>query len=139
MDKLRKGDYTMDDLRVDPIMKGKLLGSWNGNDVVLRKGKYGLYIQYGDQNKSLKNVELNEANITLEDVVRYLDSERDPSILRVLDKRTSIRNGKYGHYIYFKTPDMKKPRFIPTKSYEGNYLTDSADTVLEWLDTIVSL
>jgi DNA topoisomerase-1 len=139
MDKLRRGDYTMDELRVDQIAKGKFLGTYNEKEVILRKGKFGLYLQYGDQTKSLKNAELNEANLTLEDVIRYLDTEKDPSVLRILDKRTSIRNGKYGHYVYFKTPDMKRPRFIPTKTYPGDYLKDSVDIVLEWLDTHVSL
>jgi hypothetical protein len=54
-------------------------------------------------------------------------------VLRKLDDYTSIRNGKYGHYVYYKKGTMKKPKFIPVKGYGGDYMSDPAEEVLSWL------
>lgn len=133
MDRLRAGGYTMDELRVDPSMKGRRLGEWKGEEVVLKKGKFGLYVTWGDKSRSLKDMTMGEINITLDDVQPYLDDTVNPAILRALDDSTSIRNGKYGHYIYYKTAKMKKPRFLPIKDYTGDYIEDSRDDLLEWI------
>ena len=47
----------------------------------------------------------------------------------------SIRNGKYGHYIYYKTDKMSKPRFLNFKGYERNIMTDSKEDVIKWIKT----
>ena len=47
----------------------------------------------------------------------------------------SIRNGKYGHYIYYKTDKMSKPRFLNFKGYKGEYMTDSKEDVIKWIKT----
>ena len=33
-------------------------------------------------------------------------------MIRQINEHTSIRNGKYGDYIFYKTPSMKKPKFL---------------------------
>lgn len=133
MDRLKAGGYTMEELRVDPSMKGRALGKWKGEDVTLKKGKFGLYAVWGEKTRSLKELTIGEVNITLEDVQPYLEDSGNPAMLRVLDDNTSVRSGKYGHYIYFKTPKMKRPKFLQVKTYSGDYLKDSAVDVLEWV------
>ena len=45
LDKLKRGEYNIDDIKVEkPQFGGKNLGKYNGNDVLLKKGKFGLYL-----------------------------------------------------------------------------------------------
>ena len=57
--------------------------------------------------------------------------------LRELGPHCSIRTGQYGDYVYFKTVKMTKPRFIPIKSYEGDYKNDEVNTIMEWVNSKV--
>jgi DNA topoisomerase-1 len=38
--------------------------------------------------------------------------EKDEKILRVVNEEMSIRQGPYGHYIFYKLKKMKKPKFL---------------------------
>ena len=43
MNKLKNGEYTLEDILDNkPKISGKLLGTYKDNDVILKKGKYGL-------------------------------------------------------------------------------------------------
>ena len=92
-----------------------VLGKYKDNDVVLKTGRYGNYIVCNGKNISLKglNKEFNEIN--LEDVIPYLDGSKNTSnsnILKVINENMSVRMGKYGKYVYYKTKSMTKPKFI---------------------------
>ena len=52
-----------------------------------------------------------ECEITVDDVIGGLKQPSNPNMLRVINDDLSIRNGKYGAYIFYKTTVMKKPRF----------------------------
>ena len=41
--------------------------------------------------------------------------QKDQNILKELNKDISIRTGKFGPYVYYKTQKMKKPKFISIK------------------------
>ena len=41
--------------------------------------------------------------------------------IRTINDDTSIRTGKYGDYIFYKTINMKKPKFISLKSFNKDY------------------
>ena len=56
------------------------------------------------------------------------------SIVRIIDNNTSIRNGKYGPYVYYKTPSMKKPKFIPLKGFPYTYTECNVELVSHWVD-----
>jgi len=36
-------------------------------------------------------------------------------------------------YLFYKTADMKKPRFINIKDYKGNIVNDSKETIISWI------
>ena len=55
-------------------------------------------------------------------------------ILRVLSEDLTIRKGKYGHYIFYKTNKMTKPKFLNFKGYQGDYLKDNVGDVVKWID-----
>ena len=56
----------------------------------------------------------------------HVDSaESGSGIVRVINDDMSIRNGKYGNYIFYKTMKMKKPKFISLKDFKYNIHTCS--------------
>ena len=84
--------------------------------VYLREGKYGHYLNHSRKNYSAKNQE----NITLEEAIEIIEGRKsaNPSVLKVLSKDITIRKGKYGPYIFYKTEGMTKPRFLKLKDLE---------------------
>jgi hypothetical protein len=72
------------------------------------------------------------------DVIRYLDKDiLDPTkpigLVRELNNNLSIRAGKYGDYIFYKTAEMKNPTFLKLKGFTGDYKTCSISTIIEWI------
>lgn len=78
----------------------KLLGDHNNKDIVLCKGRYGLYITYDGKNyKLLENM---DKNMTLEEGVQCINNTGTSKILRKIGNY-SIGNGQYGYYILFES------------------------------------
>ena len=115
---LEKGDYTLDDIvDTNKISKSQyILGQHEGKDVVLKKGKFGLYISWGENTKNLKELGNRPIeNITFVEVKKYL--EEGSNLVREINSNTSIRKGAKGDYIFYKTGKMKKPQFFDIKSF----------------------
>jgi DNA topoisomerase-1 len=123
IEKLKRGEYTLEEIiEHKPSFTGRRLGSYKNQDVLLKKGKYGLYIVCGDNKYSLKDVVRKpEDNIQLEDVLDILLGKKssNPKMLLVVTESLSIRKGKYGPYIFYKTSTMKKPRFLKLPKDRG--------------------
>lgn len=120
-EKIQKGLYTIDDLIYDEDskeVKGEMIGEYNNIPIYLKKGKYGKYIIYNNNNLSIRHIKNN----SIEDIIELIkENEQSKSELSQIelhqdnDKSISIRNGKFGPYIYYKTKQMKKPTFINIK------------------------
>ena len=54
-------------------------------------------------------------------------------MVRKITDDISIRNGKYGDYIFYKTPEMKNPTFLKLKGFAEDYKTCSTFNILEWI------
>ena len=78
------------------------MGKYKEEDVIVKKGKYGLYVVHGKKKISLK---MFKEALTLENIIPYLTGEKhsNPNIVRVINKYLSVRKGKWGLYIYYKT------------------------------------
>jgi len=115
---IENGKYTIDDV-VDTNKTAKsqyILGQHNGADVILKKGKFGLYISWGENSKTLKELGNRPIeNITINDVKKYLDE--GSNIIREINKDLSIRKGPKGDYLFYKGARMKKPKFYDIKSF----------------------
>lgn len=165
--RLKRGEYSLDDIvdeRGNIDNGGIKLGVYNGEIIVLKKGKYGLYFTWGKQNKSLSGIfpkSKNPNSITYNDIVRIIESsiivgqgdganedcdsdnrtDSNTSILaikglvRKVNDDISIRNGKYGDYIFYKTTTMKNPTFLKLKGYSGDYRNDSLNDIIGWIKT----
>lgn len=53
--------------------------------------------------------------------------------VRHLSKNLSVRMGRYGTYIFYKKPTMKKPCFFKTGKYSGDPWTCEAGDLVDWL------
>lgn len=154
-----------------PKPTNKKLGKYNNEDLILKKGKYGLYVVWGENKKSVNEIKKSEEDITLEDVISILDrpfldkyienknnAERDYAnnnhnsipknneesnnankMIRYLNNELSIRNSKYGDYIFYKTKAMLKPKFLKLKGYSGDYKNDSLETIINWIKQTYNL
>jgi DNA topoisomerase-1 len=114
MEKLSNNDYKLEELLEFPQ---SLLGSYENKPLYLRVGKFGSYLEWNDQNINIKDMDIELDKITITDAITFIEKDKIPrkglnTILRVLDINTSIRKGKFGPYIYYKTNLMKKPKFI---------------------------
>ena len=134
--KLEKGEYNLEDLLEK---KEKILGSFENLDVVLKNGRYGLYIECGERHETLKDINKTFDEIKYEDVISRLDkskqatTEPEKGVLRKLNDDMSIRKGKFGAYVYYKRPDMGSPRFLNIKKFSEGYLGCEPTILINWL------
>jgi len=131
---LQKGHYTADEIiDTNKITKKQyILGQYNGNDVILQKGKFGLYITWGTNSKTLKELGNRPIeNITFDEVQMYL--EEGSNLIRVINPNLSIRKGSKGDYLFYKTLKMKKPQFYDIKGFNENYKICDIHILKEWI------
>ena len=139
---------------------GRLMGQYQGQDIVTKSGKYGAYIVWGSMNLSLKPLlgggrgGKTEFDLKLQDVIAFIEKSTGGAagagdsvegaagtpyqgqILRTIDENTTIRYGRYGPYIFHKTAKMTKPAFVALKGFpeaHGNYITCEAAKIQEWI------
>jgi topoisomerase IA-like protein len=135
LEKLKAGGYSVDELYE---IKNNYLGKYQDHDMFIKNGKFGPYVEWGDNRESIKKIEKPLDIITLEDIKEFLASDsssKNKSILRVLNTEFSIRKGKFGAYAYYKRPDMNKPTFYNINKFPEGFSTCSADVLIEWLKT----
>jgi len=117
------------------------IGKYKGQDLFVKKGKYGVYAQWGNETKSLKEefADTPIEQIEYINIIRYLDKDTilDPSkpvgFVRELNKHISIRTGKYGDYIFYKKPRAKKPEFFKLNGFDSDYKKCDKVLILNWI------
>ena len=113
--------------------ESKHLGKHEGENVWIKKGKFGWYMRGKDKNHSLQSIDDPSTITELKQVVHLLEAKK--GTLRDLDANMSIRSGKFGNYIYYKKHGETKPQFLRIKDYVGDYLTDDVERVIGWIKT----
>ena len=161
--KLKRGEYELVDVvdengNID--MGGIKLGIYDGNEIILKRGKYGLYTVWGEQKKSLSGLfpkNKNPSSITYHEIVKIIENRSQvenmngggdndggggnvggsklliKGMVRKITDDISIRNGKYGDYIFYKTSEMKNPTFLKLKGFTEDYKTCSISSIIEWI------
>ena len=135
LDKVRNGEYTLDQVLKTGSVHGakNILGTYNNLPLEVKIGKFGMYAVWGTNNRSLKAMKKEMDEITIEEVIRYLDNGvKESGVVRKINNYTTIQNGKYGHYIYYKTNKMTKPAFYKLAPFKGDYNTCSIDEFEKW-------
>ena len=116
---LEKGEYTLNDLIDSKEPTQYTLGTHENDDIILKKGKFGLYITWGTQSKSVKELKNKQMyDITFEDIKPYLESPPPVNnIVREITPALTIKKGPKGDYIFYKQPRSKKPTFFDIKPF----------------------
>lgn len=129
-ERLKRGEYTVADLAVLP--EGEhVIGKRGDKDIVVKSGQYGIYAECGDI-----RVPMTSVSMPLDTVLLKLDEkEAKPktTLVRELTGELSVRDGPHGHYIYFMTKKMKKPKFFDIAGFGQDYLTCDKDTLVNWI------
>jgi DNA topoisomerase-1 len=142
LEEIRKiPNLSLSDVIDNTIVSKDAIGKYKGQDLFIKKGKYGVYAQWGNETKSLKEEFKNSPIEQLEyiDVIRYLDKDTilDPSkpvgFVRELNKHISIRTGKYGDYIFYKKPRATKPEFLKLNGFDSDYKKCDKILILNWI------
>lgn len=117
------------------------IGKYKGQELFIKKGKYGIYAQWGKESKSLKeefaSIPIDKINYI--DVIKFLDKDTvlDPTkpvgFVRELNNHICIRTGKYGDYIFYKKPRAKTPLFFKLNGFDSDYKKCDKSLLLNWI------
>ena len=128
-----------------------VLGMHEGESMILKTGKFGAYVEWGEKRESIapliekrrkQGLETNE--LELADVVAFLREKESnggvvvdgKKILRVFTPEISVRMGRFGPYVYYTdstAPKNTKPLFLSLKKLDVGYMTCSKTHFLNWL------
>jgi DNA topoisomerase-1 len=129
---LKSGGYSIDELLE---IKNGVLGMYNEQEVYIKTGRYGPYIECGEKRESLKGIEKKIEEITLEDAIPLLEGEKqDKNILRKINDEMSVRRGKFGNYVFYKNDSMTKPQFFNIKKFKECPITCDKDIFIKWIE-----
>jgi len=136
-EKLERGEYTyMELVEID----NNCLGEYEGVPVYLKTGKYGPYLEYTPEGQSeIKRIAIQITKtlgeIKMEDIMGYLDGSgigRKPlakTVMREFGNDLSVRIGKHGPYLYYKTIAMSKPEFYSLRGFQSKGVRDICSAV----------
>jgi len=142
IEKLKRGEFTLNEIIEYP---NTVLGKYKESTLKIKTGKYGHYLEWGIepniQTKSLNTFTSSLFYLTEEEAIEFIEREMrdlegnmdDKRIFRILDPFTSIRQSKYGTYIYHKTEEMKKPKFISLKKCCFDFMTSPKEEIITWM------
>jgi len=152
-DDLKTGSYTsLSDIIVDDSSLERVVGTYGGFSVTLKNGRFGIYVLWGKNGENRKSFKCgkNMSDISLEEVICHIENDSNNStrdgvagttigdvtdIVRIVNDDMSIRKGKYGCYIFYKTVKMKKPKFISLKTFKLDYNKCSTSDIISWVKT----
>jgi DNA topoisomerase-1 len=116
-------------------------------DYVLVFEKYGPVIRTKEKNANCEyeyikikkdfSIDLDKlikGEYTLTTLQSSQRQEKDTKIQRILTPDLSIRLGKYGSYIFYKTDKMKKPEFYKLNKFKDSFLTCEKEILINWID-----
>jgi DNA topoisomerase-1 len=146
MDKLRRGEYTLDELLATEesqklkIKPGQIIGQYKEETIYFKTGKYGPYIEWGAERKSLKDKDAE--TILFSDAIKLITATSDAaaagktsSIVRKISEDMTIRKGQYGDYIFYKKAAMKTPKFFKLNDFDYDYKTCDIAMLKKWIKT----
>lgn len=134
----KKGGYKLTDLIA---ISNEKLGSHEGSEVKLRLGKFGPYVEWKDQTISVRMMDKPLELIGLEDVIHLLQPKdsirhvKPKGHIRDLNEDMSVRTGKFGPYVYYKTPKMKTPEFFNIKKFTDPAETCPPEILVAWIQS----
>ena len=139
LERAKRGEYTFDELIE---IKDNYLGMYENEKMYIKTGKFGPYVQWGEKRESIKTIKKPLNDITLEDVEQLLSGslERiENNVLRRLTDHMSVRKGKFGPYVFYQRPEMKKPQFFNIQKFNQGFFQCEAKTLIDWVSDTYGL
>ncbi len=129
---LKEGKYKWEEIIEED---DQCIGVHEDIAIYIKNGRYGLYLEWGDKKKSVKGSISEMKKMDKQEALDILLAEETPekNVLRKLTNTISVRKGKYGAYVYYKTEKMKSPKFLNIKKFKGNYFECEIDELVNWL------
>jgi DNA topoisomerase-1 len=127
--KLERNEYKLED--IIEKQTNNVLGKYEDHDLIIKQGRFGLFASWGESSKSLKcfgNRPIE--NIRYEDVIAVLEKN---NVVREISDTISIRKGKTGDYIFYKTPKMRKPGFYKLNNFKDDYISCDIRLLKDWI------
>lgn len=125
-------DKEVNIVEIKPKQESLHCGLYNKKPVVIKKGQFGYYLEYNKKNSSLlswDHYDEIESYIEQQEFPKdYLDSICQHNDFIVINSNISIRKSHRGEYIYYKTKQMKKPKFYPL-NIESRNIDDLKDYI----------
>ena len=131
LDDLKKGTLKLSDIIKDNDSSTKVLGKYEGHDLILRRGRYGLYVVWGNKTKSFGWLK-EETDISYEFIVEHM-KKSSANMVREVSDSISVRNGKYGNYLFYKTDGMTKPKFVTLRDFTEDYMSCEVGAIEEYV------
>jgi DNA topoisomerase-1 len=140
--KLESGEYKLDEIIEDKSKSNSkkqlenVIGIYENENIILRKGKFGLYVTWGEKSKTLKELGNRPLeSITFEEIEQILrnNETNGSNIVREINENLTIRKSVKGDYIFFKTVKMKKPIFFNLTGINEDYKTCDIDVLKSWI------
>lgn len=147
--RLQRCEYNLDELLVKK--EERIIGEYEGKSVIVKTGQYGFYLQYDGENIGYKTLGIEDGDDILDIFIKYKSGkksfeqtgdkteDKQTKIIRELTEEMSIRNGKYGAYVHYHKPGMKKPKFLTLKGFKESYRLCHKDILMEWIKTTYGL
>jgi DNA topoisomerase-1 len=134
LEKLKRCEYSVEELE---NIQCRCLGTWENHPIYLKTGRFGAYLEWDENKKSCNDYDNSLSEITMDDIphIMELKEKKNMNILRTLNRDMSVRRGKFGAYIYYKTPEMKTPQFFNIKKFKEGFLTCNANTLIQWVES----
>jgi topoisomerase IA-like protein len=155
IDKLQRGEYTLEEL-LD--YSDANVGQYQNTPLFIKKGQFGHYLEWGVepnvQRKSIPNIaefmkDTTDKQSVLEKATQWIEHAtataqtqtetekeqitKDKKILRSFNEYVSVRQGKYGTFVYYKPPHATAPQFFSLKKCSVSYATCSLEEMMSWI------
>jgi len=127
------GDIKMEDITLElalEILKYPFnMGKYEGKQIQLNKGQYGLYLKYDKNNYSFQN----DDDPTLEEAIEIIKLKNKTSVERKIGD-VSIKNGKYGSYFQYNGKNYSIPKSYDPEKITMNNIQTIIKNKKEWLE-----
>ena len=122
-------------------------GEYKNKPIFIKHGPYGYYVSYEDTKKvSLKDFTGFQIESKIKEQINELTEEEKSSLISYitqsenkskssdnikLSNTCSIRKSKYGYYVFYKTAQMKKPKFYPYNNEKDDMVEEREKWISE--------
>ena len=102
----------------------RVVGQWNGMDIVANTGRFGPYISHNKVNASLPKTS-SPMTISLEECIALLEEKNKKQLpIKTFANGAELLNGRYGAYIKYEGNNYKIPKTMTAESIDEKALEE---------------